>query len=78
MIERVWKVTLYMTDKQWEELSSWSAPMAEKETAPWLYLEHEPSPEGEYEEKLHAVENSIPEKMIYSVNSKTTARVEKS
>ena len=49
-----------MTTKQWEELSKWSAPIA----APWLYLEHEPSPEGEYEEKLDVLENSVPEQMI--------------
>jgi len=60
MTERVWKVTLYMTTKQWEELSKWSAPIA----APWLYLEHEPSPEGEYEEKLDVLENSVPVQMI--------------
>jgi hypothetical protein len=48
--ERVWKLTMYMTDRQWEELSKWSAPMAAaKETAAWLLMEHEPSPEGEYE-----------------------------
>lgn len=60
MTERVWKVTLYMTTKQWEELSKWSAPIA----APWLYLEHEPSPEGEYEEKLQELEKSVPVEMI--------------
>ena len=64
--EKVWKVTLYMTDKQWKELSSWSARMAARETAPWLYLEHEPSPEGEYEGKLKEVDRSIPEQMIYT------------
>ena len=64
--EKVWKVTLYMTDKQWKELSSWSAPMATRETARWLYLEHEPSPEGEYEGKLQEMDRSIPEQMIYT------------
>jgi len=56
-----------MTTKQWEQLSSWSAPMVgAKETAPWLYLEHEPSPEGEYEEKIDELERSIPGEMIYT------------
>jgi len=64
--EKVWKVTLYMTDTQWKQLSSWSAPIAARETAPWLYLEHEPSPEGEYEEKQQEMERSIPEQMIYT------------
>jgi len=64
--EKVWKVTLYMTDTQWKQLSSWSAPMAARETAPWLYLEHEPSPEGEYEGKRQEMERSIPEEMIYT------------
>ena len=63
--ERVWKVTLYMTDRQWWELSSWSAPRA----APWLCLEHEQSPEGEYEEKRREAEQSIPEKMVYMVEN---------
>ena len=67
--ERVWKVTLYMTDRQWGELSSWSAPRAARETAPWLFLEHEPSPEGEYEEKRRDAERSIPEQMIYMVEN---------
>jgi hypothetical protein len=62
--EKVWKVTLYMTDSQWGELSSWSAPRA----APWLYLEHGPSPEGEYEKKREEAEMSIPE-LIYTVES---------
>jgi hypothetical protein len=65
--ERVWKLTMYMTDRQWEELSKWSAPMAAaKETAAWLLMEHEPSPEGEYEKKRQEVERSIPEELIYS------------
>ena len=64
--ERVWKVTLYMTDKQWEELSKWSALITTRESFPWLYLEHEPSPEGEYEKKKEDVERSIPEQMIYT------------
>lgn len=66
MTERVWKLTMYMTDKQWEELSKWSAPMTGRETSPWLYLEHEPSPEGEYEKKKEELEMSIPEKVIYT------------
>lgn len=66
MTERVWKLTMYMTDKQWEVLSKWSAPMAARETSPWLYLEHEPSPEGEYEKKKEELEMSIPEKVIYT------------
>ena len=67
--ERVWKVTLYMTDKQWEELSRWSAPIAARETAPWLFLAHELSPEGEYEAKRQVEDRSIPEQMIYTVGS---------
>lgn len=69
--ERVWKVTLYMTDKQWEELSRWSAPVAARETAPWLFLAHELSPEGEYEAKRQVEDRSIPEQMIYTVGSDT-------
>lgn len=69
--ERVWKVTLYMTDRQWEELSRWSAPIAARETAPWLFLEHELSPEGEYEAKRQAENRSIPGQMIYTVGSDT-------
>jgi hypothetical protein len=69
--ERVWKVTLYMTDKQWEELSRWSAPVAARETAPWLFLAHELSPEGEYEAKRQVEDMSIPEQMIYTVGSDT-------
>ena len=68
MTDKVWKVTLYMTDKQWEELSKWSAPRAARETAPWLLLEHEPSPEGEYEEKRRDMEQSVPGEMIYTVD----------
>lgn len=70
MTERVWKVTMYMTDRQWGELSSWSAPMA----APWLLMEHEPSPAGEYEEKRLEVERSMPGEMIYTVTRETAAR----
>ena len=40
--------------------------MAARETAPWLYLEHEPSSEGEYEGKLQEVDRSIPEQIIYT------------
>ena len=69
--ERVWKVTLYMTDKQWEELSRWSAPVAARETAPWLFLAHELSPEGEYEAKRQVEDMSIAEQMIYTVGSDT-------
>lgn len=69
--ERVWKVTLYMTESQWEELSKWSAPIAERETAPWLFLTHELSPEGEYEKKIQDDNMSIPEKIIYTVRSNT-------
>lgn len=64
--EKVWKLTMYMTDTQWEQLSRWSAPMAAREKALWLYMEHEPSPKGEYEEKLHELERSIPGEMIYT------------
>ena len=69
MTEKIWKVTLYMTTSQWEDLSRWSAPSAAKDTAPWLYLEHEHSPEGEYEEKLQELDRSIPEEVIYTVKS---------
>lgn len=69
--EKVWKVTLYMTDRQWEELSKWSAPMAARDTAPWLFLTHELSPDGEYEAKIQAENNSIPEQIIYTVGSNT-------
>lgn len=62
MTEKIWKVTLYMTNEQWEELSKWSAPI----TPPWLYMEHEPSPKGEYEEKKQALDESIPGEMIYT------------
>lgn len=74
----VWKVTLYMTDRQWRELSMWSAPRAARETAPWLYLEHEQCPEKEYEEKqreaMECASRSItPEQIIYTVVGGSTA-----
>ena len=66
--DKIWKLTLYMTDKQWEALSLWSAPFAGKENAAWLFLEHELSPEGEYEAKKYIEDHSIPEQMIYTTS----------
>jgi hypothetical protein len=40
--------------------------MAARDTAPWLYLEHEPSSEGEYEGKQQEMERSIPGEIIYT------------
>lgn len=53
--EAVHKVTLYMTPRQWNKLSQWSANDVASEDlsrAPWLRLEHDHKGYDEYLEKM--------------------------
>ena len=44
MSEPVYKLTLYMSPSQWDNLSRWSASIE----SPWLYLLHEVNKNEEY------------------------------
>jgi hypothetical protein len=50
----VYKLSIYVTPKQWERISAWSAALG-GDHAPWLHMEHE---SGKYFELIE-LQNTI-------------------
>ncbi len=74
----VYKVTLYMTHRQWSELSAWSAPKVRPgqsdENAPWLLLFHDVDMRDEYRARLKDLADldahmRVHGTMVYETNS---------
>ena len=61
-IPNVYKLTIYMTPKQWDIMSKWSAndcASCDPKRAPWLHLSHEHDKYDEYKSMMEDTKTQL-------------------